>query len=232
MTPTAMRNRNHVLWILCFTGLCCLPAMALAAAPSLGSREACSDPSKVLAELRTLDLPVGQIAGPDNRYDGLVQTRTREIHTPCAAWLRQAHGDALWFETGVRIRPGANGGYRASFSEERNWLEGPSHPASGPDGELLMESPVRTVAGRAVSIGLWRSEAGYRVSLFSRIPGAPRPASTILLLESSEPIHSIQWMAHHHASSGLLTILMGDSPKVMHRYTLDLASVDTRLATP
>lgn len=227
-----MRDYMRTPWLLCLAASCCLPTLAIAKSALEESREGCTDPAKVLAGLRTIELPVSQPSRPEIKYDGLVQTRTREIHTPCAAWLRQAHGDALWFETGVRIRPGANGGYRASFSEERNWLEGPSHPASGPDGELLMESPVRTVAGRAVSIGLWRSEAGYRVSLFSRMPGAPRPASTISLLESSEPIHSIQWMAHHHASSGLLTILMGDSPKVMHRYTLDLASVDTRLATP
>lgn len=165
-----MRDYKRTPWILCLAASFCLPTLAIAKSALEQSREECTDPAKVLAGLRTIELPVGQLSRPEIRYDGLVQTRTREIHTPCAAWLRQAHGDALWFETGVRVRPGANGGYRASFSEERSWLEGPSHPASGPDGELLMESPVRTVAGRAVSIGLWRSEAGYRVSLFSRVP--------------------------------------------------------------
>lgn len=206
-------------------GWFCASTVALAAMPSpVETPDACRDPAHVLATLQRHDLPGRPASAVRPLHPALSWTRSVEIRTPCIGSLREVRSGTATF-THVYVAPAPNGMHARSV-EGRDYVDKLKHPATGSDGELLAERHMRSHDGRALALGLWRSGDRYRITYFIRIPGAPRPAASTVLLELDEPVHSITYVQGYHSLKARVEYVTGDQARFQHHYVLDLETLD------
>lgn len=209
-------------------GWSCASTVAMSAVPSpVETPDACRDPAHVLATLQRHDLPGRPASAVRPLHPALSWTRSVEIRTACVGSLREVRSHAAVF-THVYVRPALNGMHARSVEGE-DFVDRLKHRAAGPDGELLAERHMQSHEGRDLGLGLWRSADRYRITYFTRIPGAPRPAASTVLLELDEPVHSINYVRGYHSLKAEVEYVTGDQTRFQHHYVLDLERLDPEI---